>query len=161
MTEGSNIRKGVVIGLEGNYAKVSTQKRGVCEGCGQNGLCFGSGADDPDDLLVQNPIQAQVGDNVEFGLPDGSMLRASFIAYLLPLFGLIVGAMLGQSLLSLGDSEDFRAMIGGAMGFVLFFGVAVILDRLLKGSTRYEARILEVIPKGKTQCQIRPGFQSS
>ncbi len=161
MQEGSNIRKGIVIGLEGAYARVSTRKRGACEGCGQNGLCFGTGADDPDDLLVRNSISAQVGDTVTFGLPDGSMTRAGMIAYLLPLGGLIAGAMLGQSLSIADWTQDAKAMSGGAVGFAVSFGLAMLLDRLLKGSARYEARVLEVVPTGAESCRVRPGFGST
>lgn len=60
-----------------------------------------------------------VGQWVDIAVPDGVVLKASLIAYLLPLFSLIGGAILFDSVLQSGQSGgDFFALMGGIVGFV-------------------------------------------
>lgn len=63
-----------------------------------------------------------VGQWVEIGVPDGVVLKASLMAYLLPLLGMIAVAVVFDSLFQ--DGGDFFALIGGIIGFVA--GLALV-----------------------------------
>lgn len=42
----------------------------------------------------------QIGQVVEIGFPESSLIKSAMVVYLLPLFGLILGALVGQLFLS-------------------------------------------------------------
>lgn len=63
-----------------------------------------------------------VGQPVSMSVDESVVLRATVVAYLLPLIGLMLGALAGH--LMAGDSFSIA---GGAVGFV----VALLLSRLL------------------------------
>ena len=63
-----------------------------------------------------------VGQWVDIGVPDGVVLKASLMAYLLPLLSMIVVAAVFDSLFQYGG--DLFALIGGIIGFVA--GLALV-----------------------------------
>jgi len=89
---------------------------GSCGRCHEAGGCgkthvtrmFGS----PRRFLIKNPAGAQVGDEVIALLPAGSLYRQGTVAYLCPLAGLLLGAVVGKFL-----AGDMGALIGGLLVF--------------------------------------------
>ena len=73
----------------------------------------------PKALRVNNPIGALVGEQVMLGLEEGAFLKSAFLAYLLPLFALILGAMLGLGLAGPSDTRDLYAGLGGLAGLII------------------------------------------
>lgn len=63
-----------------------------------------------------------VGQWVDIGVPDGVVLKASLMAYLLPLLSMIVVAAVFDSLFQYGG--DLFALIGGIVGFIA--GLALV-----------------------------------
>ena len=53
------------------------------------------------------------------GLEEGAFLKSALLAYLLPLFALILGAMLGLGLAGPSDTRDLYAGLGGLAGLIL------------------------------------------
>jgi len=65
-----------------------------------------------------------VGQWVEVGVPEQLVLRASFLAYLVPLFGLLLGALLFSqatllSLFQVNMSAEAGSMLGACIGLIL------------------------------------------
>lgn len=72
----------------------------------------------PKALRVNNPINAQVGEQVMLGLEEGAFLKSAMLAYLLPLLALILGAIIGLWLAGPEDARDLYAGIGGLIGLI-------------------------------------------
>lgn len=115
---------GIVVAIEGDWARIETQRRPACGGCSADGACttsllaryFGR---KQTPLRVRNSIGAVPGDQVVVGVPEGTLLAAAFAAYLIPLLALIGGAIAGAYL---GDlvipayTQEF-SILGGLGGF--------------------------------------------
>lgn len=91
---------GQVISVQGELAEVEGQLRSSCGGCAVKGTCSTSlltRSFGPKRLLLQahNPIGARPGEHVIIGLSEGSLLKASVLAYLIPLLAMIGGAVAG------------------------------------------------------------------
>ncbi|MBT9613232.1 MAG: SoxR reducing system RseC family protein [Burkholderiales bacterium] len=72
----------------------------------------------PKALRVNNPIEAKVGEQVMLGLEEGAFLKSAFLAYLLPLVALIMGAMIGLWLAGPAGARDLYAGLGGLAGLI-------------------------------------------
>jgi len=115
---------GRVIALVGDQARVTAERRSACGQCHVSGACgtsllervFGHR---PVELLARNPIAAQVGDEVMVGLSEQGLLRTAAAAYLVPILGLILGAVLGESVG--GASAEVASVLGALPGLALAF----------------------------------------
>lgn len=140
---------GVVVSVQGLLAEVETTRRSTCGGCAVNGACgtsllaryFGSKRSL---LRVQNSIGAGQGDLVVIGVPEGALLKASFVAYLVPLLAMIGGAMAGAYIADLVVPAYVQPMsvLAGLGGFVAAFAWLVRFSRIKSADERYQPRIL-------------------
>lgn len=113
---------GIVVSVQGDLAEVEGQRRGTCGGCAANGACgtsliarhFGRKR-----LLLSayNDIGAEPGDRVVLGLPEGALLEASFVTYIVPLLAMIGGGVAGERLAGLLLPEYTRvtSVLGGVV----------------------------------------------
>ena len=86
-----------------------------------------------------------VGQQIRLGIPQASILRGAALVYVLPLFCLLLGALLGQlwlaPLLSAGEGVTILScLLGGTVGFLL---VRYFSARLEQGE--YGPRMLGVV----------------
>lgn len=131
--------------LEGTTAWVVSEAPTSCGACGGKGC--GSSVftrlwhPDSPEYPVANPINAQPGEAVVVGVPEGALLRATWGAYLVPLLALLAGAALGQWL-----AGELMAALGGLLGLVLAGGW--LRRQTLAGNA--EPVILR---RGSTQCE--------
>jgi sigma-E factor negative regulatory protein RseC len=131
------VRDGVLI--------AETQSRSSCSHCGSSSSCstsvvaklFGVRRNR---LALENSLGACVGDQVVIGIPDRLLVRASLMAYMLPL-----GIMLAVT--ALGDQVGMNqlllsllALVGLATGFVTVRWVS-----RGRSSQRYEPRLLRIV----------------
>jgi sigma-E factor negative regulatory protein RseC len=93
--------------------------------------------------LAVSPRPA-VDDTVEIGVREHGLLRASALAYLLPLAGIVAGAVLGERLAGAASSDSW-SMAGAAAGFVLAALGARRAARL-SGAGSAEPVLLRVCP---------------
>ena len=92
--------------------------------------------------LATNAIGAQAGDFVEVEPSSGHNISTSFVVFFLPCIGLVIGYLLGQSLFHLGD---FAALGTAALGLVVSFIPAFMLNRSILNSKEPEFRILKFL----------------
>lgn len=140
--------EGVVVAVAADGVWVETQRQSGCQSCSSRGGC-GVGIMQKalnrrrHTVRVQTNLPVQVGDHVRLLLPAAALVQASLLMYFLPLLGLIVGAVVGQTLLG----SNGAAMIGAAIGF---FAVLLFIARQQNGlsrSGRYAPRIERVLFK--------------
>ncbi len=93
-----------------------------------------------------NGIGAQVDDRVLMRFDTGSLLKASFLLYIVPVLGLIVGAAAGQAM-ALFFRVDPSA--GSAAGALLIFILAVLFIRskgdALGRKREYQPEIIKIL----------------
>lgn len=127
-------RVGHVIEKQGEFAIISTSRRGVCEGCGDKANCSfdpALGGDKPEVVTVRDPIGTRLGDMVEFDLVGRMELKVSMIVWILPLIGLIAGALFGsQVYATISLSRDIGTLFGAIGGFILVFLGVMGYERL-------------------------------
>lgn len=136
-----------VVALGDGDAWVETRRRGTCGSCQSRTDCGGSlmervmpGRPHYIRALIE-PGQATVlavGDSVEVLVPDGVVLRASVIVYLLPL-GLFILGMFGGTMLVPGDPG---AIAGGALGLLAGFAVVRVHAGLTRNSRQVQPRLV-------------------
>lgn len=128
-----------VVALDGDVAWLEPVPQASCSGCVSAGLC-GTKSGNAKRMLAKrfalpNDAALRVGEQVVVGLSQQSLLRASAVAYGLPLFTML-GAMVAVSRVTMSDGPTILAALGGlAAGF----GIA----RLLAG---YLSRRGELTP---------------
>ena len=90
-----------VVAIEGDHAWVECERRSACSGCQQQSNC-GTGTVakafplKAPRLRVRLTAEVRVGQQVRLGIPQESLLRGAALVYVLPLFCLLAGALLGQ-----------------------------------------------------------------
>ncbi|MCM0611185.1 SoxR reducing system RseC family protein [Marinobacter sediminum] len=141
---------GKVVALKGDYAWVQTIQNSACQscsarsGCGQKVLAAATGGR-ANQVLVENAVEAQVGDEVTIGIDESALLGASLIVYALPLVLMVVASIIGHRL---SGGQDIWAMAGALAGLVVGFVSSRHLQG--RGEQRYEPRLLRInrIPSG-------------
>lgn len=91
---------GVIVSVQGQRAEVECVRRSTCGGCTTAGACGTPLLErflgrKPLLLWVCNPTGALPGDEVVVGIPEEALLKASFVAYLVPLIVMIGGGVVG------------------------------------------------------------------
>lgn len=129
-----------VVGRDGRYVWVETQRRSSCEaclartGCGTAALGRALGRR-RSRVRALNEAGAGIGDEVIVALAERALLAGSAALYLVPLLAMLCLAMLGHHLSArLGLNTDAAATLLGGLGlasglaWTARFGRAVRLD---------------------------------
>lgn len=117
----------IVIAIDNENITVESIVNSSCSGCKQVDSC-GSGQIAkafPQKKLkttITSPLPVKIGDSVVIGLSEEILLKSAWQVYIWPLFGLIIGAFIGQWLI---ESAIFNhellaillAVFGGLIGF--------------------------------------------
>lgn len=128
-----------VASIESGQVWVEKIRQSACGSCSQP--CTTKGVADylgkaTVKLAVTSTLELQAGDRVIVGIPEDALLKGYFAMYLLPLFGLLAGAMLGKTFgpVLFPIAADGAAALGGALGMVI--AIALLkYTRLIARST--------------------------
>ncbi|MCB5160958.1 SoxR reducing system RseC family protein [Marinomonas algarum] len=115
---------GRVLSVEDGFAEVETIRTSSCtacrarHGCGHHAIAQVSSANRMR-MKAIDPLSVKVGQDVVIGIPEDSLLQASIWMYMVPLLGLVVGAVLP----SLWGGSSGIAVVFSVLGFLigLFF----------------------------------------
>ena len=112
--------------------------------CGMHcdGACAGCTQKPTEEILVlaENGIGANPGDFVEVEPTGVGNISVSVIVFLLPCIFLALGYIVGQSLLGL---DEVSALLTAALGLVIGFVPAYLVNRAIAGSEKPEFRVLK------------------
>ncbi len=125
-------------------AWVETIRTSACEGCASKDSCHGSGQ--VMEVCAINDAKAQIGDRVMVSITTGTLIKMSLLAYIFPVFALMVGSAVGNSLApSLELNPSLVAGIGGfgSLAFA-FLMIRLFEGRIAKGDT-YTPRITHIL----------------
>ncbi len=129
-----------VTGVAGEFAIVEVEGLpSACGKCGDKGGC-GKPQAGPRRYAVRNTIGARVGDPVILSVPQGAVLKAAALSYLMPLVFVIGGAAAASSLLG----DGMPAVGGAALGLVVGLAVLRAMNaRMARGAASW----LRLTPK--------------
>ncbi|QXP83575.1 SoxR reducing system RseC family protein [Methylococcus sp. Mc7] len=116
----------IVTEVEGRSIWVEKFQKSACGSCTQGcstSLVARLLGGKPMRLKVDAEAPVSPGDRVIIGVEEGALLAGSFRMYLLPLFSLLGGALLGKLLADQGlfASADAGSIAGGLLGLGLTF----------------------------------------
>jgi sigma-E factor negative regulatory protein RseC len=130
-----NEMRAIVLSLHGGEAEIAPVGGSGCGHCASGNGC-GSGklsqlfcSSKPRSFRVGNTANAQVGDEVSIGLPDGVLLRNSILMYVLPLTFMLAAALLASGIFS--GARDGAALLGAVAGLLAGF---LVVRQLTKRS---------------------------
>ncbi len=105
-------QNGKVVNVSGKMAVVQFMQE--CSGCNRCGICN----DNPRQYTVYNEAGAKEGDSVVVETKSGSFLGVSFLMYIMPVFGILIGFSVFQ-------------YVGALMGALLPIAGIVVLNKYL------------------------------
>ena len=116
----------VVIEYESGKAKVKCQSQSACGSCAAKSACgnsalselTGSGARGEHIFTVETITPLKVGQRVEIGLSEHSLIKSALLMYCVPLFTLLFSTLLFDSLLSHELVSVFFIFISTALSFL-------------------------------------------
>lgn len=113
--------RAVVIATHDGDMIIEVQQQSACGGCNARSTCGTTllaalFKQHKSRLRVDNSVAARPGDHVVVGIDEATMVSGSMRLYLLPLLGLIGGAILAQAVISPAEAS---AIAGGLAGMAL------------------------------------------
>jgi sigma-E factor negative regulatory protein RseC len=117
--------RAIVMQIDGQHALVQADQGNGCEQC--NGKGCGTGklsrlfCSKPRQFQVNNPINADVDDEVIISVAEGAILHGVGMVYLLPLLLLVAGAMLGNQWGLQAGQRDAYAAVCALTGLIVGF----------------------------------------
>ncbi len=138
--------QGVVFRTDSESAWVKTTRSSACEGCTARGSCQTMGGGQEMEVKALNPAGARVGDRIVLSFETSSLLKATFLIYVLPIIFLIAGAAFGQMLAAL---IGFRTpALSVLLGFTFFFTALFIIkaraNKMAKKNA-YQPKITKIL----------------
>jgi sigma-E factor negative regulatory protein RseC len=126
---------GTVVELKQDLvAVVKCVRNSACDHCPSSGAC--KMGDDSETMLVEtyNAIGAQNGDLVKIATSTKHFLQSSFMLYIVPIIGLLIGAFVGQIIAEMSgweiDPSLFSALTAVAFLILTFLGIRILTRNL-------------------------------
>lgn len=137
---------GIVVGIEGDKAKIRMQRHTACGDCG---ACQVSKSQLNVILEAENNVGAKTGDFVEVDMETVDFLSAVVIIYLFPLISFIVGIFAGYyGLLAIGlvdrTAQGLGAVIGIAAAALTYLAIRRNEDKF-KAMKKYKPAITGIV----------------
>jgi sigma-E factor negative regulatory protein RseC len=123
--------EGRVTSVAGEFAVIEVEALpSACAKCGDKGGC-GKPQGGPRRYAVRNTIGARVGDRVVLSVPQGAVLKAAVLSYLMPLVFVIGGAAAAMALFG----DGLPTVAGAASGLLVGLALLRIWNvRMARGS---------------------------
>jgi positive regulator of sigma E activity len=106
-------------------------------GCGAGCACCGSSGGGNARRLYVNRGELNEGDYARVIMPACSGYLSALVVFVLPMALVIVGMVVGSTL-EQGAGHDMPTIIGGAVGFAVAVGVAVLVNKTITGEGNFE-----------------------
>lgn len=112
----------IVTACINSKATLEIERRTACGLCGQKRGCGNATwgkllGHKSHAFEAENPINAKMGDSVVVGIDEHAMLHSVFLLYIVPLLGLLIGAVLADIFLK----NEFFVILSAASGLALGF----------------------------------------
>ncbi|MBW1828135.1 MAG: SoxR reducing system RseC family protein [Deltaproteobacteria bacterium] len=139
------IEEGIIEKTSKRKAFVRIQPSSACTTCKSRGTCDVS-SDKRIVIEVANDLHAKIGDRVQISMPEGSLLKLSFLVYFLPVVALVAGAMLGDRLAPFLNMDPTPAsVVSGASAMAIVFCALRWFDRGSNAREKYYPRMTRIL----------------
>lgn len=140
------IEEGIIEKISRRKAWVRIQRRAACSTCSSHDTCDIVSNKGKVTIEVVNHLKAKIGDHVEISMPEGSLLKLSFLVYFLPVVALILGAVLGEKWAEYAQTDSALFSIGGgAVAMSMVFCLLKWFERGSKTKDKYYPRMTRII----------------
>ena len=140
--------EGIVTKVYSSTAWVKCSKSAACESCSAKGFCdtVGGGSDDDVEVEAINAVGAKVDDRVTISFETSSLLKVSFLVYMVPVLFLILGVVTGDkiALIFNYDRSIFSVLVGFLFLFAAFFFVKA-KGKELSRKDEYQPKIIRIL----------------
>lgn len=133
-------RTGEVTAIKGEYIEVTFCRPSDCEKCH---ACMGG--EKKAVMLIRG--QARIGDLAVVSMPAQTVMKASLMAYVIPLAGLFVGMFAGAALFPAEQTN--ASLIGGLIGLGLPLLAVKLTEKYRHENANWQPTLVEVIPNNK------------
>jgi len=140
--------EGIVTKVYSSTAWVKCSKSAACESCSAKGFCdtVGGGSDDDVEVEAINAVGAKVDDRVTISFETSSLLKVSFLVYMVPVLFLILGVVIGDKIAPIFnyDQSIFSMLVGFLFLLAAFFFVKAKGKELSK-KDEYQPKIIRIL----------------
>lgn len=115
--------------VDSKTAKLKMQRHSACASCGK---CQTLSSETKEILVeVDNSIGAKIGEHVEVNMENMNVLKATALAYIVPLIFLMIGTMVSYFVLGKVISMQgiYVEIVSGVIGIAMMLASYVILKR--------------------------------
>jgi sigma-E factor negative regulatory protein RseC len=136
---------GKVKSIDGSIARVVVARKSSC--------CEKDNCDIPDDGLETEAINqagASVGQIVKLAMKPYTFIKGAILLYVLPVFSLIAGAIMGKMYLPsyfVETDSDLLAALAGFLFFIISLFIIKFLSDIMNKKTEYKS-VIESIVEG-------------
>ena len=134
-------------------AKLKLKRHSACASCGK---CATTSESKDIIVEVDNTIGAKVGDIVEVNMETVNVLKAAFIAYTIPLAGLLIGTVGAFYILKYLNINNIE-IISGGVGLIFTLLSFLILkknDKKFRDSKEYIPIVTRVITSSGSEINL-------
>ena len=139
--------EGIVTKVDSSTAWIKCTKSAACESCTAKGFCDTMGGSD-DDVEVEaiNAVGAKINDRVTISFGTSSLLKVSFLVYMIPVLFLILGVVIGDKIARIFnyDQSIFSIVVGFLFLFAAFFFVKTKGNKMSK-KDEYKPKIIRIL----------------
>lgn len=129
---------GFVVSANKNTAMVVV---GRASACGESCASCGSSCSTPGvSLEIKNTLDAKPGDYVELRAQTSQILKSAAILYLLPLFSMIIGIIIGIKIFMSAGYSNYESY-GFIVGLV-FLGLSYIILRIIDKKVKNRDKVI-------------------
>jgi len=140
--------EGIVTKVYSSTAWVKCSKSAACESCSAKGFCdsVGGGSDDDVEVEAINAAGAKVDDRVTISFETSSLLKVSFLVYMVPVLFLILGVVIGDKIAPIFnyDQSIFSVLVGFLFLLAAFFFIKAKGKELSK-KDEYQPKIIRIL----------------
>ena len=129
-------RLGEVTRVDGEWLEITFCRPSDCDKCH---ACMGGAQE----TTIRLKGSAEVGDKALVSMPASTIMKASALAYALPLAGLLIGMLAGDALLPAENS--LGAIIGAVVGIGIPSIWLILTDKKRRSDPKWTPQIISVI----------------
>jgi len=138
--------EGIITKVNYSTALVKCIKCAACESCSAKGFCnTGEGSSDDVEVEAINAVGAKVDDRVTISFETSSLLKATFLIYMIPVLFFILGVVIGDKIAPIFnyDQSIFSMLVGFLFLVAAFFFVKAKGKELSKKDA-YQPKIIRI-----------------
>ncbi len=139
--------EGIVTKVYSSTAWVKCSKSAACETCKAKAFCDTMGGGD-DDVEVEaiNAARAKVNDRVFISFETSSLLKVSFLVYMVPVLFLILGVVIGDKIAPIFNyDQSIFSMLVGFLFLVAAFFFVKAKGKDLSKKDAYKPKIIRIL----------------